>query len=166
MKRLFFALWPDDITRQKCVKITVAINKSVVSPTNLHVTLLFLGNVTLDKETVLRQEAAIIPPPKLTLCFNRLSFWKKPGVLCLTSTDDNPELISLVNNLAVAAKKLEIPVDQRPYKPHVTLVKKAKASKTLGFEPVNWRSNSFCLVESCSQPNGVEYRIIEQWEAK
>lgn len=169
MKRLFFALWPDDITRQQCVKITRAINNGntrPVNPANLHVTLLFLGNIASDKETVFRQEAATIPVLKIALRFDQLNFWKKPGVLCLTATDSSPELMALVDNLATVARKLDIPIDERPFKPHVTLVKKAKGLEMLEFEPIIWCSTSFCLVESCSLTHGVEYRIIEQWEAK
>lgn len=169
MKRLFFALWPDDITRQQCVKITKGINKEKarpVNPANLHVTLLFLGNIAADKEISFRLEAATIPIPKTTLRFDQLNFWKKPGVLCLTATDSSPELMALVDNLSIVARKLDIPIDERPFKPHVTLVKKAKELTTLEFEPVIWHSKSFCLVESCSLINGVEYRIIEQWVAK
>jgi RNA 2',3'-cyclic 3'-phosphodiesterase len=166
MKRLFFALCPDDITRQQCAKITQAINNGEarpVNPANLHVTLLFLGNIGTDKEIVLRQEMATILVPKITLHFKQLNFWKKPGVLCLTATDSSPELMALVDNLAIIARKLDIPIDERPFKPHVTLLKKAKELITLEFEPVIWCSRSFCLVESCSLTNGVEYRIIEQW---
>ncbi|WP_411726629.1 RNA 2',3'-cyclic phosphodiesterase [Methyloglobulus sp.] len=169
MKRLFFALWPDDMIRQQCVKITRAINNGKirpVNPANLHVTLLFLGNITTDKEIAFREEVAIIPVPKITLRFDHLNFWKKPGVLCLTATDNSPKLMALVDNLAIVARKLDIPIDERPFKPHVTLAKKAKEPMTLEFEPIIWHSKSFCLVESCPLSNGVEYRIIEQWVAK
>lgn len=169
MKRLFFALWPDDITRQRCVNITQAIGNDktrLVDPANLHVTLLFLGSIVPNKEIAFREEAAIIPTPKITLRFDHLNFWKKPGVLCLTATDSSPELMALVDNLSILARKLDIPIDERPFKPHVTLAKKAKESMALEFEPITWCSESFCLVESCPLSNGVEYRIIGQWGAK
>lgn len=169
IKRLFFALWPDDTTRQQCVKIMLAINNGKtrpVDPANLHLTLLFLGSVVSDKEAAFREGAAIISAPKITLRFDHLNFWKKPGVLCLTTADSSPELMALVDNLAIVAGKLDIPIDERPFKPHVTLAKKAKEPMTLEFEPIIWRSESFCLVESCPLSNGVEYRIIGQWVAK
>jgi RNA 2',3'-cyclic 3'-phosphodiesterase len=169
IKRLFFALWPDDNTRQQCTNITTAIqnaNTSPVTAANLHVTLVFLGQVTSDQEIILKQQAATIPVPEIILCFNQLSFWKKPKVLCLTATECSPESMMLVEPLSNLAKNLNIPIDEHPYQPHVTLIKKVKAPTTLDFEPITWHSNAFCLVESCSLPTGIEYRVIETWHAK
>jgi 2'-5' RNA ligase len=166
-KRLFFALWPDDLTRQKCTHVTQGINKRafcLVTPANLHVTLLFLGYVSAEQEQEIRQEAATIVVPKIAICFNQLSYWKKPGVLCLTSTENSPDAIRLVSDLTIAAKKLDIVIDDRPYKPHVTLAKKAKGSWVKEFEPINWFAMSFCLVESIAHADGSEYRIIGQWD--
>lgn len=168
-KRLFFALWPDDLTRQKCLKVVQGIDKQsirLIEPANLHVTLLFMGHVSVEQEQSIRQEASKIVVPKLTLCFNQLSYWKKPGILCLTTTEIGTDLTALVSGLTRAAKKLDIRVDDRPYKPHVTLAKKARNSWVQEFEPITWLSTSFYLIESTTHGDGSEYRIIEQWQAK
>ena len=169
MKRLFFALWPDESIRQQCVRIGNAVVTEKARPVqaaNIHVTLLFLGNTAPDKEEGFKQALATIPVPTLTLCFDNLSFWKKPGISCLTTTDPNPEIGMFVEILSRLARKLDIPIDDRPFKPHVTLVKKAKTQTSLEFDPIIWHSNSFCLVESCRFSNGIEYRIVEKWEGK
>lgn len=168
-KKLFFALWPDDITRQRCLGVLNAIGYKSAKPVkanNLHVTLVFLGYVPDGKAGLLRAEAAKIKIPEFSVCFNRISFWKKPGILCLTATGTNPELLVLVKQLNTMAGTFGIPLDPRTYKPHVTLVRKAVAVKSLDFEPVIWRANSFCLVESLSQEEGsTEYRVVERWTA-
>ena len=169
MKRLFFALWPEVKVRQDCVTILQNIgNKDVkpVCPDDIHVTLLFLGNIASDKESILKQEAKVISVPKLTLCFNQLSFWEKPGILCLTATELNQELMVLVDDLATLAGKLDIAIDKRPFVPHVTLFKKALAPTVLAFEPIIWQAEAFCLVESLPLDQGVKYRVIEQWTHK
>jgi len=169
-KKLFFALWPDDITRQRCLGVLNTIGykqAKPVLPNNLHVTLVFLGYVSVEKEIGLLAGAATIPVPELSLCFDRISFWKKPGIICLTSTEINPELSVLVAELSILAEKLGIRLDPRTYKPHVTLVRKAVAVKSLDFEPVIWRANSFCLVESVRlEESGVEYRVVERWSVQ
>lgn len=167
MKRLFFALWPNATVRRNCAGIAKSIVRSgevPVPPDNLHVTLVFLGGVDAATEAALVQEASVIPVPCLCLAFDTLCFWSKPRILCLTAQQHEAELDAFVNELAVISGRLGIPVDERRFSPHVTLIRKAKSSRQLEFEPVIWRSSGFCLVESYSVPEGARYRIIKSWE--
>lgn len=75
----------------------------------------------------------------------------------------DPAVSSLVSQLSIAARQLGIELDERPYKPHVTLLRKAKSQVDIDFNPIHWQADSFCLMESCSTPTGVEYRVIERW---
>ena len=166
MKRLFFALWPDEPTCQQCVEIqNLLLNLSCkpVAMHNLHVTLVFLGNVDAAKEMALLEAATTISARQIQIIFDQLSFWNKPKVLCLTSQVIDSELSNLVKELTNVAKNLAIAVDERLYTPHVTLARKANQTVNLTFEPIIWRANQFCLVESCSTITGVEYRICQTW---
>lgn len=165
MKRLFFALWPDETIRQKCRKIVRSLHGHgrPVAVTNLHATLVFLGNVNEAQQSAMTEAAAQISVPPMTLTFNRLAYWKRPAVVCLITEQVDPAVLSLVEQLTSAALKNGIAVDQRPYRPHLTLLRKAKALPELEIKPIDWQADSFCLVESCSTPNGVEYRVIKQW---
>ncbi|ESS66802.1 2'-5' RNA ligase [Methyloglobulus morosus KoM1] len=168
MKRLFFAIWPDECTRQQCVKIANAVvpeQAHSVQAANIHVTLLFLGNIDPDKEERFKQALAAVQAPRMTLCFDKLSFWKKPGILCLTTTNPSPEIESFVEVLSKLARGLGIPIDERPFKPHVTLAKKVKNQVSLGFDPIIWHSSSFSLVESCQVSSGIVYRTVGEWKA-
>ena len=53
--------------------------------------------------------------------------------------------------------------DTRPYQPHITLARHAQYLPDINFEPIVWRAESFCLVESCSEPDGVCYKVRQQW---
>ena len=168
MKRLFFALWPDDTARQDCVKIIRYLDNGKgrpVNPDNLHVTLLFLGNVTPDKENDLKQAARLITVPEIRLSFNQVSFWKKQGVLCLTTTNVDDGLLKLIGNIEAVARKLAIPFDVRTVKPHVTLFRKVEGIAAYDFDTLHWHSSSFRLVESQLLMHTVEYRTIESWDA-
>ncbi len=169
MKRLFFALWPDASIRKQCVKIMQGLDNGrgrTVNPNNLHVTLVFLGHVAAEKELLLKQEAGLICIPRISICFNQISFWKKPGILCLTASEVNQELIVLVDQLTSIAVKLAIRLDDQPFNPHVTLFRKVNGITPCEFDTIDWQSSSFCLVESNSQLNNVEYRVLECWEAR
>lgn len=166
MKRLFFALWPDDVTRQRCVSIINSISqkpKKPVNVANLHVTLLFLGNISKNQQTSLQTAASAIAIPEMTIYFNRLSFWKKPGILCLTVAEPYIELQSLADSLKMVARGLNIKTDDRPYTPHISLIRDAKQLASIEFEPIIWRSHSFCLVQSHSLINKTAYEIIQEW---
>lgn len=167
MKRLFFALWPEQNIKQQCAALTSKLNRAgkPVSEANLHVTLLFLGRVSPEQETALIWEAGKLTAPLMALTFDRLSFWKKPAVLCLTANQFDQNLSTLNERLTRIAKQQGIAVEDRPFKPHVTLVKQVNSKIDLDFAPVVWRSNGFCLVESCASAHGVEYRNIECWPA-
>lgn len=168
MKRLFFALWPDEATRQQCRKVTREVRGlgRPVATDNIHITLVFLGGVDADNQTKMMQAAANIAVQPMTLVFDRLEYWKKPAVVCLGTERGDPAVLNLVEQLTAAATQNGISVDQRPYKPHVTLLRKAKAlDGEIKFEPIVWRADGFCLMESCSTPHGVEYRLMKRWHS-
>jgi len=166
VKRLFFALWPDESTRQACAEVVKPLKRAGgkrVLPENLHVTLVFLGSVDEATEAALISAANAIVVPKLTITFDRLDFWRKPRILCLTGRTEGSELKTLVVELNAVSQVLGIETDTRPYTPHVTLIRKIKDAKPITFEPIVWQSDSFCLVESHTLPEGVEYRVIKEW---
>lgn len=165
MKRLFFALWPDQTTRQQCQEITQSLRgqgKPVVV-SHLHATLVFLGSIDPARQLAITKAANTIDIQAMHLIFNRLSFWKKPAVVCLVAERVDPAVSSLVAQLSTSAGQLGIPIDGRTYKPHITLLRKARSDVNLDFNPIQWQADSFCLVESCSTQTGVEYRVIERW---
>jgi 2'-5' RNA ligase len=165
-KRLFFALWPDDGVRAQCYRISAKLPDRIgkaVTAGNLHVTLLFLGQVAAAQQAEICNGAAKLPVSDMRLVFDRLSFWKKPGVLCLTATDCDTRVTALAAQLSAIAIANAITIEDRPYQPHVTLARKAKALPAIEFEPICWHANQFCLVESCSLASGVGYRVLRRY---
>ena len=56
-RRLFVALWPDEETRQRCATISNALAIGQAQPVpaaNIHVTLLFLGNLAAETEAAFK----------------------------------------------------------------------------------------------------------------
>lgn len=165
MKRLFFALWPDDATRKRCGRMVHSVRDfgRPVALSNIHVTLVFLGNVDEAQQAAMQQAAAKIECEPLVLNFKRLAYWKKPAVLCLTAECKDSPVLDLVSQLTEIAIQNAIAVDQRPYRAHVTLLRKAKSLPEMQFELIAWQAREFCLVESRAMPYGVEYRVLERW---
>lgn len=166
MKRLFFALWPNAETRKQISNFNHSINVDglkKVKVDNLHVTLVFLGNVDAETEVLIRQAVDDIKLKPFVIPFDRLLFWQKPRVLCLSTEHYDSQLSILVNALTCRVEQFGINSDDRPYKPHVTLAR--KAHKLIDFDvlPIVWEADSFCLVESLSIPGDVHYQVLQRW---
>lgn len=165
--RLFFALWPDDETRQVLTRLSQSIPAKQfkwVQPHNLHATLVFLGQVDAETEALIKQSVADITGQPFELTFDRLSYWSRPQILCLTCLQPAPEaVVILASALAATAADCGLHTDTRPYTPHITLARHARYLPDVKFEPIVWRAEAFCLVESCSEPDGVCYKVKQQW---
>ncbi|MGZ8152897.1 MAG: RNA 2',3'-cyclic phosphodiesterase [Methylovulum sp.] len=164
--RLFFALWPDNNTRRQLAQLSDSIQLNafkLVHPQNLHVTLVYLGHVDKDVEMLIKQAAAGISARPFELQFDQLSYWQRAKVLCLTCQQPADEVCELAATLALAATNLGLQLDKRPYIPHITLARGDAAVAGYSGSPIVWRAESFCLVKSCSEPDGVRYQVIQQW---
>ena len=164
--RLFFALWPDDQTRRELVRLCQSIEAKgfrPVHPQKVHVTLVFLGNVDAISESLVKQSVTCIFAKPFSLIFDQLSYWRRPKILCLSCSQTPDEAKSLVAALNTEVEGCGLQVDTRPYKPHITLARHAHYLPDISFEPIVYRADSFCLVESCSEPGGANYIVRQRW---
>jgi len=134
-----------------------------VQPQNVHVTLVFLGNVDTASELLVKHSVTGISAQPFVLTFDRLSYWSKPKILCLTCSQLPDEVETLVAALNMEVASCGLQTDTRPYKPHITLARHARYLPDINFEPIVWRADSFCLVESCSELGSVNYKVRQQW---
>jgi len=166
MKRLFFALWPSDKVRKQIDSFNCSISSAhlkKVKADNLHVTLVFLGNVDTESELMLRQSVGDIKVEPFELYFDQLGFWPKPRILCLLTQHYDEQLLILFNQLKKKVEQCGIKIEERPYKPHITVARKAtRLIDTKAFS-IGWPQQSFCLVESCRTADGVHYQVLQRW---
>lgn len=166
MKRLFFALWPDAKTRSRIDAISTKVRQHGLRKyraDNLHCTLVFLGNVEDEVANQLVSEMADIKLAEFSVIFDRISFWPRPKVLCLTCSSQPQRLHDLVDAISDRLNQYPIRLEKRPYRAHITLARRASQNCELVFEPIEWQAQSFALVESVSTENGSEYRVLQQW---
>lgn len=165
--RLFFAIWPDAKTREKLSSVIRKVPSSagrVVSEDKLHITLLFLGRVSPELTKRLPEAAGKIRAEPFSLTIDKPGWWPRPKVLWLGVSVVPPELKALVDDLNRVAADFDLPVDSRPYEPHITYARKAsRPLLNLEFAPIDWKVRDFCLVASNTYPEGAEYRIMERW---
>lgn len=168
MKRLFFALWPDDESRHQVNQLNQSLSvegRKLISQ-NLHVTLVFLGNVEEALAEEIIKAADEVEAEPVTLTFDRLDYWKKPKILCLTCTQQSMPVYRLVNQLNTTLKALPLRLETRPYRAHITMVRKVQQAIEMVFTPIEMRFDRFVLVESRSTEQGVRYDVLQSWPLK
>lgn len=166
-KRLFFALWPSEKQRQKIDSVIEHYKTSLAGKwtarENWHVTLVFIGGFPIDDIPGLQAAADDIRCPSFDLSFQRINFWKRPKIMCLQGDYVPNQLTSVVKSLNSAARPFGFTPEKRPYKPHMTLARKARHFEAITLaQPVRLHWSGFKLVESVSTPTGVQYKPLDQ----
>lgn len=163
---LFFALLPDAALHEQLVKLRdeLALNGAPVASGNLHLTLVFLGNTDAGTRLGIERACDGLQAAAFTLTLDQIGYWPKPRIVWLGATTTPPALNELVVQLNAVASRSGFAVDTRPYAPHITLARKARALKARAVEPLAWEARSFSLMESQSTPQGVHYVELRRWE--
>jgi RNA 2',3'-cyclic 3'-phosphodiesterase len=161
--RLFLALWPDERLRDQLQMRRDAwvwpASARPVPPQNLHLTLHFLGEVAdhrvEDLDTRLR-----LPFSPFALNFGRDALWHN-GVAVLEPEQLPQALMQLHARLGTVLTDAGVPVDQRAYRPHVTLARHAggSAPPTRGQEALQWHVDSYVLVAT----HGDRYSVLQRF---
>lgn len=166
-RRLFFALWPDDRQRDRLRDHISPVAKLVegqhVYRGSWHVTTAFIGDFEERLIPLLRLRAAEISVEPFRLRFDRVEFWPRPRVACLVAATVPVELQQLVESLNELLVDFDVPVEDRTYRPHITVVRQAHRFETQRLaQPAVVEWSGFELVESISQPGGATYHPLKQ----
>lgn len=155
--RLFIALWPDEATRAELAQRrddwTWPRSATPVKTERLHVTLHFLGDVQRERIADLA-DALAVPFDPFSLTLARPVLW--PHGIAVLEPDAAP--LALHHLHARLSKALEgegIALDARPYRPHVTLARRAgETAPPAPGAPVTWHAAGYRLMESAPGPGG------------
>ena len=166
-KRIFFALWPDDRQRDRLRDVITPLAKLVegqaVHRGNWHVTTAFIGNFPEADIPGLLARAAQIEFEPFRLRFDRVEFWPRPKVASLVAPTVPPELQRLVDAQNALLTDFGVTVEDRTYRPHITLTRRARPFETRRLaQPAVMEWSRVELVESVSQPGGATYHPLKQ----
>ena len=167
MPRLFFALWPDAAVREALGALRAGLPADAGRPAparDLHVTLVFLGEIADTSLGAVVAPASRIRVPPFELVLNEVGFFRRARALYLAPREIPPPLSALVAKLREALSGAGFRPEARPYRPHLTLCRKAGGLPP-GFRPppLRWRVRDFSLVESASAPRAARYALRATW---
>ena len=153
MARLFLALLPDDLVRDQLASWrdawTWPAKAALVNTARLHITLHFLGEVPLER---IPELATRFTPFALRIA--RAELW--PQAIAVLEPEAIPApLLALHAALARTLGGARLALDERRFRPHVTLARRAHgATAPAKTRHIDWRIERFHLMSSTPGTQG------------
>ncbi|CAH1081073.1 RNA 2',3'-cyclic phosphodiesterase [Candidatus Nitrotoga sp. 1052] len=170
--RLFFALWPSETERTALALWQPLLHElcdgRAMRPATLHVTLMFLGEVAENRLEALQLAAREVDFQRFYLELLEAHYWGHNHIVYAAPEVVPSQHTSLVNELQSKLLNHRFQFEQRPYKPHVTLLRNAKWSDAPlpRQSKVCWQVSDFVLVQSLSDEQGACYEVLARFSAK
>lgn len=127
----------------------------------LHTTLIFIGEIDLNRLESLKLAAQNASVEGFKLCFDTARYWGHNHIVHAAPVHVPQPLLELVSQLEQNLAEQGFKFDHRSYKPHVTLLRNAHWSDTPlpAMQSLCWQIRGFALVQSMPQ----EYRILARF---
>ena len=162
--RIFVALQPAPAFRDALASVqdrlrAAGVTGQYLTPSNLHLTLAFIG---MWPEDITEFLPSIQIPFPVTL--SHLGIFPKAKVLW-AGVEPSQELNSLAGQVRQALTEAEIPFDRQDFNPHITLVRKPIMPENLILSDVHVPQATMvvkdvCLYRSDHGEQGMEYTVI------
>ncbi len=165
-KRLFLAIWPGAAKRLALSQVQDTLLARAGRPTHpedIHLTLVFLGLASPEQRQCAEEAAGRVRGLPFDLTLDRLGSFPRARVLWCGADTAPPPLANLVLALRAELAGCGFALDDRPYRPHATLARKAPALEGRTLEtPIRWPVDSFVLAYG-QEGSPPRYRILRCW---
>lgn len=159
--RLFYAIMFNDDVKKELSDIQKILRENSLSGhftlfDNLHLTLVFIGEVSTSRSKTLLQIARSLEVTPFELRFNGLGRFKRDGGDILwAGAEENKSLTSLYHRLYDSLKSAGFEIEKREYKPHLTLAREVRlrggfnlSDFSSRLDPIGTTVTGFCLMKS------------------
>lgn len=165
-QRLFIALWPSAPVACDLGRLTSALHDECggrkIIQQNQHITVIFLGSVAIgcsaDVQAALRAAAG----PAFELQLDVIEYRRRGGMLWARATQVPDELDTLVRALRTTLGELGFKMEDRPFVPHVTLLRDACKPAQPHAIRASWRVQELTLVRSHLEHTGARYEVVQR----
>ncbi len=166
--RLFFALWPDALTREGLAAMGAMLHLDAgaraVPEENLHLTVAFVGGVDQAQAASVRAIGAARREAACTLRFDAFEYWPKPEVVVVVARAIDPPLGRLWLELHRELAAEGLALNPKRLRPHVTLATRVSAQPALARAPIlEWRAKELSLVRSETGGANSIYTVVATW---
>jgi RNA 2',3'-cyclic 3'-phosphodiesterase len=164
--RLFFALWPGEMQRAALAKVQMGLRSHrgrLAHAQDLHITLVFLGDLDVDRRACAEQAAGRVRAAPFSLTLDRVGCFPRARILWCGVSERPQPLLSLLCSLNGELLDCGFRPERRPFAPHVTLVRKARPLSARELTPpIAWSVSAFVLV--IARPGErPRYRVVREW---
>jgi len=169
--QVFFAIWPDAAAQKRLAELAEQLEAVCdgrkVRAENIHLTLVFLGEISVNRLDALCQVANEVRDASVQtfdFAIEEVHYWKHNRIAYAGAAKVPQGLLDLVSALQSALFAAGFAFDRQAYVPHITLVRKARCSALPELaKPIAWPVREWVLVKS-GQANGRSgYTPIDRW---
>ena len=148
--RIFFALWPTEAEGRALAgwQTGLRCGGRVMRPDTLHLTLLFLGNVAMQRVETLKLAVEEISGAGFELCLDEVRYWQHNHIVYAAPGVVPQALRQLVKELERLASAHEFQFEQRKYQPHITLLRNVQSCVLPEVSQLVWSVKEFVMVQS------------------
>lgn len=165
--RLFFALWPDEATRDALNRTGKWLHQHWggrrMRAETLHITLAFLGATPSEKLDTLIAGTDRVEGEPYELLLDQAGYWRHNRIGWLGASETPLQHLEVVRALKAALEGAGFPVDARAHVPHATLLRNSPGGEVPPCVPLRWPVSDFVLVKSVTETGGARYEVLRRW---
>jgi len=167
--RVFFALWPNDAERSAMAAwqpvLKLICGGRLMRADTLHLTLVFLGNVSCARLEALQLAAQEVSAVGFDLLIDEARYWQHNHILYTAPGVVPRPLACLVSELEQALRRHQFEFEQRDYQPHLTLLRNARCDPAFlpAMPPVSWPIRDFVLLQAAPHNGVAAYRVLARF---
>lgn len=167
--RVFFALWPDATCAraldERARILHAACGGRRMVRDSLHLTLSFIGEVEPGQVAALAAVAGAVRAAAFAFELDQCGAWQGNRIVWLAPSRPVAALQALAATLDTGLRAAGFAPERRPFRPHVTLLRKAEAEVPApDWPPLRWEAKAFCLLASQRSNAGARYQVLGKWE--